>query len=348
MHAIAKAKTEGDTSLLETPSGKIKQDTFFERAIGLGKKLIAKMQGKSYKLEIRTFEEAKKIVQERLEQQLNFFNKKKHDEKGLTEGTSEIFIESLISTNDENFLKNPQCQFLKKLNSFSNADPDPDFGPEPDTLKNMIPIYSNSIDSNRFKIKSKLLEERYKSQSEKKNINNVSISEEDLNKIDDITFLAEELMENPGESMNGAIIIAKLMCRDELCDVNNKDLKYEIAKTFADRYLRRSAATKKTFNFSVQLSKVRKAVELRSISEECLNFLNSDDLGNENDRKNLSIVIAFMLQQKNELPFDSFEARKYIHDAETIARRWSTSDLEAELYKDDFNEELAWILQTRI
>ena len=192
LHAVAQAKADGDKTLLETPSGKIKQDTFFERAIGLGKQLIAAIQGKYYKREPIAIDKAMEKIKERFNMQVSFFKKIKPHENESVKATSETFIYSLTSTRDKDFLKNPQAVFLKKLKAFSTPISEHTTDPGPSAHKNLLPIYSDSINSNKFKIKSKLLEEKYKNISEVDALNNVSISAEELKKIDEIAQFLEQ------------------------------------------------------------------------------------------------------------------------------------------------------------
>ena len=93
LHAVAQAKTDGDKTLLETPSGKIKQDTFFERAIGLGKQLIAAIQGKYYKREPIAIDKAMEKIKERFNMQVSFFKKiKPHENESVKRHQKHLFI----------------------------------------------------------------------------------------------------------------------------------------------------------------------------------------------------------------------------------------------------------------
>jgi hypothetical protein len=74
---LAIAYRSSDSSMLQTPSGKLKENTLFDRTFGLGKQLIAKISGNSYELKKISYNDGKTLIQDRFNAQLRFFSGKK-------------------------------------------------------------------------------------------------------------------------------------------------------------------------------------------------------------------------------------------------------------------------------
>lgn len=219
---------DGEQALLKTPSGKFKQDTFFERSIGCGKKLLAKIQGGSYELKKISFENAKNEVQVKLSRQIHYFsNIKKIDANDtlLIDGISKKFIEEQMPEKFRKDITNFHTMCTKKNES---------------TFKmslNSINSVKNDKDSTESSIKNQILDEKYFHLKVKETNEHILPHEIDTTTIDEISSLAASLVENRGESIRNAIILARLMKSDELKDKMDTDTKYQIAKNFSDSYL---------------------------------------------------------------------------------------------------------------
>ena len=111
LHAVAQAKIDGDQTILKTPSGKIKQDTFFERAVGLGKQLIAAIQEKHYERKTITIDEATEKIKTRFNKQVSFFSKIKPDEKNPLKRHQKHLFHLLYPQKTKIFLKIHKLDF---------------------------------------------------------------------------------------------------------------------------------------------------------------------------------------------------------------------------------------------
>ncbi len=74
VQALAKAQRSSDGHILQTSSGKLKENTLFERVIGQGKELISKISGGSYNINKISIDDGKKLIQDRVNAQLRFFS----------------------------------------------------------------------------------------------------------------------------------------------------------------------------------------------------------------------------------------------------------------------------------
>jgi hypothetical protein len=228
MRALAQA-ADGAQALLKTPSGKFKQDTFFERSIGCGKKLLAKIQGGSYEFKKISFENAKNEVQAKLSRQIHFFSgitKINADDRRLIDGMSKQFIEEQMPEKVRKDMKAPfDIRARQNQAKFQNAV---------STIKS-LGSNEKAIES---KIRDQILDEKYFHLKVKNTNANILPHEIDTTTIDEISNLAASLIKDHGESMRNAIILARLMKSDELKGENiDKDTRYQIAKNFADSYL---------------------------------------------------------------------------------------------------------------
>ena len=96
---LARAHRSGDSSMLQTPSGKLKENTLFERTLGLGKQLIAKISGNSYELKKISYNDGKTLIQDRFNAQLRFFSGKKifyDSAKTEFKKSGDQFLDSLL------------------------------------------------------------------------------------------------------------------------------------------------------------------------------------------------------------------------------------------------------------
>ena len=100
VQALARANRSGDSHMLKTASGQLKENTLFERTIGRGKELLSKISGGSYKLEKISYAVGKALIQNRVNAQLRFFS----GDKNIKESDNEIkissnkFLESLLQS----------------------------------------------------------------------------------------------------------------------------------------------------------------------------------------------------------------------------------------------------------
>ncbi len=227
MHVLAQA-ADGEQALLKTPSGKFKQDTFFERSLGYGKKLLAKIQGRSYELKKISFENAKNEVQAKLSRQMHYFSgvtETNDDDRQLIDGMSKNFIEKQMPEKVRKYIKIPSnIRARQNQDKFQSAL----------TAIESLESIKNSIES---KIKNQILDEKYFHLKIRNTGEKVLPHEIDTTTIDEISSLAAGLIKNHGESMRNAIILARLMKSDELKDEGDTDTSYQIAKNFADSYL---------------------------------------------------------------------------------------------------------------
>jgi len=227
MRVLAQAR-DGEKSVLKTPSGKFKQDTFFERSIGCGKKLLAKIQGGSYELKKIRFENAKNEVQAKLSRQIHYFSglrKIDGDDKRFLSGISENKFETQMPEKLRVNVSIPNdLRARKNQMEFQNA------------LK-IIDSSKNNENSIESKIKDKILDEKYFHLKIKNTNEKLLPHEIDTTTIDEVSKLAVNLIGEHGESMRNAIILARLMISDELKDEKNINTTYQIAKNFADSYL---------------------------------------------------------------------------------------------------------------
>ena len=144
-------------------------------------------------------------------------------------------------------------------------------------------------------------------------------------------MLAAELMENPSESMNDAIIVAKLMCRNELREVHDKDLKYGIAKTFADHHLQLGNAATPPIDISNGLTNTKNIVQLRKNSEECLRYLKHYEIGHKDNQQRLSILIALKLQN-SQSKINYTNVNKQYNSARKVYSSQHANEFERFLY----------------
>ena len=260
LHAVTQAKIAEDATLLKTPSGKIKQDTFFERAIGFGKKIIAKIQGKSYELKRISYEEGKKEIENRLTAQYLFFSESKEinsNTKIELESLAETFINSM-SAFDE-FSKNPEEIFLEKVNQNGAYRNFPGTSPKKNAFSNIKNVYQEIKQPKQFKVKARLFEEKYKKPLAK-NESYTVINTDEIKTINELCRLANYAMDSHNEPINDAITLAKIMHRDELKDTTDLLTKYEISKIFADRYLRRKGSAEIVIRSSDALDNIKNLV----------------------------------------------------------------------------------------
>jgi hypothetical protein len=244
MRALAQA-ADGEKTLLITPSGKFKQDTFFERSIGCGKKLLAKIQGGSYEFKKISFESAKNEVQAKLSRQIHFFSgitKINADDRRLIDGMSKQFIEEQMPEKARKYIKAPfDIRARQNQAKFQNAVT---------TIK--------SLESNEksivSKIKNQILDEKYFYLKVKNTNDNILPHEIDTTTIDEISKLAAILIEYHGESMRNAIILSRLMKSDELKGEADTDTRYQIAKNFSDSYLFNIKEKMAPGDFSIKLT----------------------------------------------------------------------------------------------
>lgn len=249
MRALAQA-ADGAQALLKTPSGKFKQDTFFERSIGCGKKMLAKIQGSSYELKKISFENAKNEVHAKLSRQIHFFSgitKINADDRRLIDGMSKKLIEEQMPEKGRNAIKVPSDLRARKNEvAFKNAE-----------------ITLKSLESNEksiaSKIKDQILDEKYFHLKVKNTNENILPHEIDTTTIDKISNLAASLIEDHGESMRNAIILSRLMNSDEL-EGENIDTGFQIAKNFADSYLFNIKEKMTPEDFSKELTKKKNEI----------------------------------------------------------------------------------------
>lgn len=242
---------DGEQALLRTPSGKFKQDTFFERSIGRGKKLLAKIQGGSYELKKISFENAKNEVQAKLSRQIHFLSgitKIEADDRRLIDGMSKKFIDEQMPEKQRKDIKVTfDIRPRQTQVEFQNAE-------------NTIKSLDNNENSIASKIKNQILDEKYFHLKVKNTNENILPYEIDTTTIDEISTLAESLIEDHGESIRNAIILARLMKSDELKDEADTDTRYQIAKNFADCYLFKIGEKMMPKEFSEKLTEKKNEV----------------------------------------------------------------------------------------
>ena len=242
---------DGEQAVLKTPSGKFKQDTFFERSIGCGKKLLAKIQGSSYELKKISFENAKNEVQAKPSCQIHYFSgikKINKDDTRLIDGISKKFIEDHMPEKVKRDIKGPsdirarqnQAQFQNALTTIKSLESD-----------------KNSLE---LKIKDQILEEKYFHLKIKNTNEKILPHEIDTMTIDEVSNLAVTLIKEHGESMRNAIILARLMESDELKGEADRDTRYHIAKNFADCYLFKIKEKMMPEEFSTKLTEKKNEI----------------------------------------------------------------------------------------
>ena len=241
---------DGKQTLLRTPSGKFKQDTFFERSIGCGKKLLAKIQGSSYELKKISFENAKNEVQAKLSRQIHFFSgviKINANDRRLIDGMSKKFIEEQMPEKAREDIKVPfDIRARQNQGAFQKA-------------VTTIKYLDSNEKSIAFKIKDQILDEKYFYLKVKNTNESIRPHEIETTTIDEISNLAASLIEDHGESMRNAIILARLMKSDELKG-ENTDTRYQIAKNFADSYLFNIKEKMTPGDFSIKLTEKKNEV----------------------------------------------------------------------------------------
>ena len=254
MRVLSQAAADGEQMLLKTPSGKFKENTIFERTIGCGKKLLAKIQGSSYELKTISFESAKNEVQAKLSRQLHFFSEITEindSDRQLIDGMSKEFIEN----------KMPE-KVKGKIKTFLNMRVKQKQGKVQQALTKIKSLESGEK-SVFSKIKNMILDEKYFQLKVKSGNEKISPNEIDTSTIDQISRVAESLIEKNGESMRNAIILARLMQSDELNDETDDDKKYEIAKNFADCYLFKIKEKMTPKEFSEELVKKKNEISIQ-------------------------------------------------------------------------------------
>ena len=186
MRVLSQAAADGEQMLLKTPSGKFKENTIFERTIGCGKKLLAKIQGSSYELKTISFDSAKNEVQAKLSRQLHFFSgiKKINDsDRQLIDGMSKEFIEN----------KMPE-KVKGKIKTFLNMRVKQKQGKVQQALTKIKSLESDekSVFSN---IKNMILDEKYFQLKVKSGNEKIYPNEIDTSTIDQVSAIAASLIE---------------------------------------------------------------------------------------------------------------------------------------------------------
>jgi hypothetical protein len=256
---LAQVAADGGQTLLKTPSGKFKEDTIFERTIGCGKKLLAKIQGSSYELRKTSFEDAKNEVQAKLSRQIHFFSgitAINIDDRPLIDAMSKIFIEEKMPEKVRESIKPPvSIRALQNQQKFQQAVA---------KIKS-LEIGEKSVVS---KIKIQILDEKYFRLKVKSKDEEISPNEIDIATVDEISDIAGRLVKNHGESMRNAIILARLMKSYELEEVNNEDTKYKIAKDFADCYLLKIKENMSPHEFSIKLTEKTNEISIHQFLDQ--------------------------------------------------------------------------------
>lgn len=298
LHAVAKATADGDETVLITGSGKIKQDTIFERTKGLGKSLMAKMFGGSYELKKISCEEGKKEIANKLLAQYIFLSGGENingQDKLKLESDAESFVNLAIT--NQFFLKNPQNQFLTFLTQKASINTYPAQTLLQTVFGNLKCAYQYSEKENLFKIKSQLLDEKFEKLSKENNgASKVAIDGKDLIRIDLLAGEADTLMKSRGESRGDAITLAKIIHRPELKDIPDPDIKYQIAKTFADHHLRKDQAEMNKTEFTKNLNNAKKVIQIKISSEACRRYLKEKNI--TGNRSRLATLMALLLVDK--------------------------------------------------
>ena len=288
LQILCAAAREGTSTVLKSPSGKFKKDTIFERANGYGRNLLAKIQGNSYTLQKISVEEAKSKLIEKFSRQIEFFSEIKNldnEDRTLITALASDFVTDQLASKD-NTPKSPGLSHLRARKNeivFQNA---------------LRRIKSENIFDgpvNTALIKEQLLDEKYFQLKKITKNSSISLSEIEANTLDKYASQVNDLMQTHGETMRNAIILVRLMETKQLIKETD-DVKYKIAKTFADRYLVSNKQLMNLTEFSTHLANTQKAIILHEKSKQCLQYLNSNNIGLSSQRKQYSIIMAVSMQ----------------------------------------------------
>ena len=149
VQALARANLSGDSHLLKTSSGKLKENTLFERTLGLGKQLIARISGESYELKPISYAEGKALIQDRFNAQLRFFSGKNNFDT-LTnpefKKSSDQFLDSLLDS--DIIFSNPKKALASQITGFLTTINNE--GPEKTAFQHLERLYSQKNSSARF------------------------------------------------------------------------------------------------------------------------------------------------------------------------------------------------------
>lgn len=251
LRVLSQVVASGEKTILKTPSGKFKEDTVFERTIGCGKKLFAAIQGRSYDMKRLDFERAKEEVEAKLRRQIHFFSKIK-DIKIYGNSINHLakkIINEKIGVENSRTEKN-----FGEFNIFRFAHVQEKYDSGLDEEKKL----NNDEKSIKSKIKNQLLDEKYFQLKTRINNEKIYFYEIDTTTLDDIASIAADLIEKQGQTTRNAIILARLMKSDELVDVSDQNVRYNIAKKFSDSYLLNQIKEKMTHEeFSEALKEIK-------------------------------------------------------------------------------------------
>lgn len=291
LHALGKASAAGDEKVFLTPSGKIKQNTFFERMVGGGKNFLAKIQGKTYEMQKIGLNEAQNTVTSRLKNQLIIFSKKNLND--LEKKLLSSFAKSSVNFSllDEDFLKNPKDKFTKKLRSFSENPGNT----MQQSVENLSNFYEENSTHSAFKIKGKLFDELHEKLQSNPALEKNILQEGTIEAVNFMADNAVSLMENHKENSHNAIILTKLINHEALNDIKNPERKYEVAKTFADRYLKNADKNRVKINIPEKLNDIKEEFQISDLKKQCLKHLKKFDGAHRDDRPRLSLMMATYL-----------------------------------------------------
>ena len=125
VQALARAHRSADSHLLQTPSGKLKENTLFERVVGRGKELLSKISGKSYELRKISYAEGKAEIQKRFNAQLRFFSGDSEaytSKKDDFENKGNSFLDSVIGS--DTIFSNPKKAIATQISTILSPSPD--------------------------------------------------------------------------------------------------------------------------------------------------------------------------------------------------------------------------------
>ncbi len=226
MKALAIANRSKDADLLLTGSGKIKVNTLFERTIGRGRQIAARVFGGSYELRRISYDEGKKEIQARLRNQILFFSEKNNINKNESQSirtTADTMVDDLIS--DEEIFSNPKKVLSSKMKEKSSA-----MSGEGAAFSNLSKIYDDKNSSTQFKAMAQTFTSLRSNglEGSKSTAENVTISAKDMQYAQKIGMYAERAHKE-GASSSDAYEIATLALDSTLKDVQDEGSKYNIA-----------------------------------------------------------------------------------------------------------------------
>ena len=223
VQALARAHRSADSHLLQTPSGKLKENTLFERVVGRGKELLSKISGKSYELRKISYAEGKAEIQKRFNAQLRFFS---GDSKAYTskkddfENKGNSFLDSVIGC--DTIFSNPKKAITTQITRILFSSPD-DNNTITTALQRLGTIYGHKNSSATF------ISTAMEYDALRGTVENAVISEEQIAYTTKLGSVAERAHKD-GAYKDHAYVIAKLALDPRVfTESDSENSRYSIA-----------------------------------------------------------------------------------------------------------------------